>query len=283
MKRIAILMIPTLLAFPVEAADTKPGKKSIKLPSNIEQIRALDLAKVRFMAAVGACPRPEDCDPTSPAKNPELVDLLENASREDFSWWPASSAQRTRPARRKAPGSEPVAGGPATTSARPPSPRPLRRPTRSPRRLRPRRSEVSARRATGSRRASGGCAGSGVQALRLDERGLGLAEAPFLRREHAQVPPHGHVPGVELHCSLEGPARIAKPADGLVEHGQVPTAAGVLRASGQGSLVGGDGLLGTLQVHLDVSEVEPARGVAWVEANGGNEPSRASAFRPTAR
>lgn len=80
MKPIAILMIPALLAFPASAADTKPTKA--KPPSNIEQIRAVDMAKARFMASVGACARPENCDPTSPAKTPELVELLEKASRD---------------------------------------------------------------------------------------------------------------------------------------------------------------------------------------------------------
>ena len=82
MKRIAILTILALLALPAGAADTTPPKKGNKLPSNIEQIRALDLAKARFMAAIGACPRPENCDPASPARSPELVALLEQASQD---------------------------------------------------------------------------------------------------------------------------------------------------------------------------------------------------------
>jgi hypothetical protein len=60
-------------------ASTAPPKKDPKLPSNIEQLRAVDLAKRKFMSAVGACPRPENCDPNSPDRNPELVGMISSA------------------------------------------------------------------------------------------------------------------------------------------------------------------------------------------------------------
>ena len=35
--------------------------------------------KAKFMAAMGSCAKPEECDPDSPRKNPELVNLLKSA------------------------------------------------------------------------------------------------------------------------------------------------------------------------------------------------------------
>jgi hypothetical protein len=58
---------------------TPAPKPSGKFPANIEQIRALDIAKVKFMSAIGACPRPENCDPKSPDRNPDLITMISSA------------------------------------------------------------------------------------------------------------------------------------------------------------------------------------------------------------
>jgi hypothetical protein len=53
-----------------------PAPKPEKISPVQQKVRDLDLAKAKFMAAVGACPKPEDCDPASPRKNPDLVSML---------------------------------------------------------------------------------------------------------------------------------------------------------------------------------------------------------------
>ncbi len=58
---------------PVKAAPQK------KLTPAEERIVEVSNTKAKFMAALGSCPKPEDCDPDSPRKNQELVTLLMNA------------------------------------------------------------------------------------------------------------------------------------------------------------------------------------------------------------
>jgi hypothetical protein len=101
MKRhaIAIAIVVHALVGNASAADTPPppssppaSSGSSKLTSKpvpkgptpkvtpaVARVRAVDTTKASFMAAVGSCPKPEDCDPASPRKNPELVTLLRNA------------------------------------------------------------------------------------------------------------------------------------------------------------------------------------------------------------
>jgi len=96
MNRIVFALLLAVLAFPVLGADDTPMSSSPKPPKPKaaatpppekvspaqQKVRDLDIAKVKFMSAVGACPRPEDCDPESPRKNPDLVDMLKKG--EDF-------------------------------------------------------------------------------------------------------------------------------------------------------------------------------------------------------
>jgi hypothetical protein len=56
-----------------------PKKSQEKLSPTEQKAKDLDLAKVRFMSAVGACAKPEECDPGSPRKNADLVSLLKAA------------------------------------------------------------------------------------------------------------------------------------------------------------------------------------------------------------
>jgi hypothetical protein len=59
-----------------------PSKKSAappKLTPTEERLLAVSNTKAKFLAAVGSCPRPEECDPDSPRKNPELVNLVKSA------------------------------------------------------------------------------------------------------------------------------------------------------------------------------------------------------------
>jgi hypothetical protein len=41
-----------------------------------QKVRDVDIAKVKFMSAVGACPKTEDCDPQNPRRNPDLAEML---------------------------------------------------------------------------------------------------------------------------------------------------------------------------------------------------------------
>ena len=74
MKLIAIAAAFLALTFALDAraADTKPPPKG-KAKATPAQIQAVKTAKAGFMAAMGSCPRPENCDPASKDKNPELV------------------------------------------------------------------------------------------------------------------------------------------------------------------------------------------------------------------
>lgn len=58
---------------PAKAASPAPAPKYTVTQ---QRIRELDLAKVKFMSAVGSCPKAEDCDPDSPRKNPELIEMI---------------------------------------------------------------------------------------------------------------------------------------------------------------------------------------------------------------
>lgn len=84
MKR-ALLIAALVLASVASAADKKPqGKKKTsdtaekqKAPTASPAVlRDLKNAKQAFMAAMGACVRPEQCDPASRSANREAVDLV---------------------------------------------------------------------------------------------------------------------------------------------------------------------------------------------------------------
>jgi hypothetical protein len=88
MQRFAIPLVLLALAGPVRATDpapaaspsTRPPAKPKPPPEKVspqtQRLRDLDIAKAGFMAALGACPRPEACDPDSPDRNPELVRMV---------------------------------------------------------------------------------------------------------------------------------------------------------------------------------------------------------------
>ena len=80
MKHIAIAAAFLALTFALDAraADAKPPPKG-KAKATPAQIQAVKTAKAGFMAAMGSCPRPENCDPASKDKNPELVKMLQGA------------------------------------------------------------------------------------------------------------------------------------------------------------------------------------------------------------
>jgi hypothetical protein len=60
----------------------KPKKKTVTpLTPAQEQFFAIRAAKAGFMGAVGACTRPETCDPKSPSRDPEAVALVEKMER----------------------------------------------------------------------------------------------------------------------------------------------------------------------------------------------------------
>jgi len=61
----------------------KPTKKKAEPPPTEAQLqyRAIRIAKGAFMGAVGACKRPEMCDPKSPSRDPEAVALVERTQR----------------------------------------------------------------------------------------------------------------------------------------------------------------------------------------------------------
>lgn len=59
-----------------------PPKKSAtpkKLTPAEERLVEVSNTKAKFMAAMGSCAKPEECDPDSPRKNVDLVNLLKNA------------------------------------------------------------------------------------------------------------------------------------------------------------------------------------------------------------
>ncbi len=58
---------------PVKSAPPK------KLTPAQERLVEVSNTKAKFMAAMGSCPKPEDCDPESPRRNKELVTMLKNA------------------------------------------------------------------------------------------------------------------------------------------------------------------------------------------------------------
>ena len=58
---------------PVKAAPQK------KLTPAEERLVEVSNTKAKFMAAMGSCARPEECDPDSPRKNPDLVNMLKGA------------------------------------------------------------------------------------------------------------------------------------------------------------------------------------------------------------
>ena len=58
---------------PVKSAPQK------KLTPAEERLVEVSNTKAKFMAAMGSCAKPEECDPESPRKNPELVTMLKNA------------------------------------------------------------------------------------------------------------------------------------------------------------------------------------------------------------
>jgi hypothetical protein len=90
MTRSALALLLLVLAAPATAADPKPDTKTDAKttkdkakapPSKVTAQQAMDVrtTKAKFMSAVGSCPRPEDCDPQSPRRNPELVTMLQRA------------------------------------------------------------------------------------------------------------------------------------------------------------------------------------------------------------
>jgi hypothetical protein len=84
MKRSIATAILIALAASVAAADTttKPAKDKAKgPPSKVTAQQAMDVrtTKAKFMSAIGSCARPASCDPNSPARNPELVVMVQQA------------------------------------------------------------------------------------------------------------------------------------------------------------------------------------------------------------
>ena len=53
-----------------------PPPKQEKISPAQQKVRDVDIAKVKFMSAVGACPKAEDCDEANPRRNPDLVTML---------------------------------------------------------------------------------------------------------------------------------------------------------------------------------------------------------------
>jgi hypothetical protein len=62
----------------------KPTKKKTAPPPTEAQLqyRLIRTAKSAFMGAVGACTRPEMCDPKSTSRDPEAVKLVEKTERQ---------------------------------------------------------------------------------------------------------------------------------------------------------------------------------------------------------
>ena len=87
-----VVLVSMLVAAPVASA----GEGQAKSPSQAQakgkdkakagaskvtaqQAMEVRTSKAKFMSAVGACARPEDCDPASPRRDPELVTMVERA------------------------------------------------------------------------------------------------------------------------------------------------------------------------------------------------------------
>ena len=82
MTRTLAALIALLLATGAGAADAKTTKDISKPPKSkvtAEQAKAVRTGKAQFMAAVGSCNKPDLCDPKSPARNPELVTMLQRS------------------------------------------------------------------------------------------------------------------------------------------------------------------------------------------------------------
>ncbi len=56
-----------------------PAKPPEKLSPTDAKAKEYDLAKVKFLSAVGACSKPEECDPNSPRKVSDLVKMLQGS------------------------------------------------------------------------------------------------------------------------------------------------------------------------------------------------------------
>ncbi len=56
-----------------------PPKPPEKLSPTEAKAKEYDLAKVKFLSAVGACSKPEECDPNSPRKVSDLVKMLQGS------------------------------------------------------------------------------------------------------------------------------------------------------------------------------------------------------------
>ena len=91
MKR-GILIAALVLASVASAADKKPqGKKKTSDTTEKQKpaatspavLRDVKITKQAFMAAIGACVRPEQCDPGARSVNRELVDLV-TSTEENF-------------------------------------------------------------------------------------------------------------------------------------------------------------------------------------------------------
>lgn len=88
MKRILVSIAALSFATAVLAQEQAPAqapRKPVKsapqkkLTPAEERLADVSNTKAKFMAAVGSCPRPEECDPESPRKNPDLVSMVKNA------------------------------------------------------------------------------------------------------------------------------------------------------------------------------------------------------------
>jgi hypothetical protein len=95
MKRALLALVLAALAVTALAADPPssssmsgspkppPAKSTKKAPAKLtpaqERLVEVQNAKAKFMAAVGSCAKPEECDRASPRKNTELVALLKSA------------------------------------------------------------------------------------------------------------------------------------------------------------------------------------------------------------
>ncbi len=56
-----------------------PKKAQEKLTPTEAKAKDYDLAKVKFLSAMGACAKPEDCDPESPRRNAEVTAMVKGA------------------------------------------------------------------------------------------------------------------------------------------------------------------------------------------------------------
>jgi hypothetical protein len=82
---VAVAADPTTSQSMSGAPKPPPKKASTSKPKPLttaeQRIMDVQAAKAKFMSAVGACAKPDDCDPASPRKNPELVSLLKGAEQ----------------------------------------------------------------------------------------------------------------------------------------------------------------------------------------------------------